>query len=85
MSGVPILRTICPGEVRMFDPVGTEEKRGFDTATSDAFDMFGSILKIKMITVQVNGNEMAWSVRITLRHRAERSNGLQHRNVRLGR
>ena len=23
-------RTICPGEVRMFDPVGTEEKHGFD-------------------------------------------------------
>ena len=44
----------------MFDPVGTEEKRGFDVATSDAFDMFQSILKINMITVQVNGNEMAW-------------------------
>lgn len=27
---------------------------------SDAFDMFQSILKIDMITVQVNGNEMAW-------------------------
>jgi hypothetical protein len=53
-------RTICPGEVRMFDPVGTEEKHGFDTATSEAFEMFQSILKIKMITVQVNGNEMAW-------------------------
>jgi hypothetical protein len=53
-------RTIAPAEVRMFDPVGTEEKRGFDTATGDAFDMFQSILKIKMITVQVNGNEMAW-------------------------
>lgn len=37
-----------------------EEKRGFETATSDAFDMFGSILKIKMVTVQVNGDEMAW-------------------------
>jgi len=44
----------------MFDPVGTEEKHGFAAATSDAFDMFQSILKIKMITVQVNGNEMAW-------------------------
>ena len=53
-------RTIAPAEVRMFDPVGTEEKHGFDTATGDAFDMFQSILKIKMITVQVNGNEMAW-------------------------
>ena len=53
-------RTIAPAGVRMFDPVGTEEKHGFDAATSDAFDMFQSILKIKMITVQVNGNEMAW-------------------------
>jgi hypothetical protein len=39
-------RTIAPAEVRMFDPVGTEEKQGFDTATGDAFDMFQSILKI---------------------------------------
>jgi catalase len=38
----------------------TEEKRGFETATSDAFDMFQSILKIKMLTVRVNGDEMAW-------------------------
>ena len=53
-------RTIVPGDVRMFDPVGTEEKLGFDAATSDAFDMFQSILKIKMLTVQVDGNEMAW-------------------------
>jgi hypothetical protein len=53
-------RTIAPGRVRMFDPVGTEEKLGFDTATADAFDMFQSILKVTMITVQVNGNEMAW-------------------------
>jgi hypothetical protein len=53
-------RTIVPAQVRMFDPVGTEEKLGFDAATGDAFDMFQSILKIKMITVQVNGNEMAW-------------------------
>ena len=45
-------RTICPGEVTMFDPVGTEEKRGFETATSEAFDMFQSILKIKMLTVR---------------------------------
>jgi hypothetical protein len=52
-------RTIAPAEVRMFDPVGTEEKLGFDAATGDAFDVFQSILKIKMITVQVNGDEMA--------------------------
>jgi len=46
--------------VRMFDPVGTEEKHGFDTATSEAFDTFQSILKIRMLTVQVNGIDMAW-------------------------
>ena len=53
-------RTIVPAGVRMYDPVGTEEKLGFDAATGDAYDMFQTILKIKMITVQVNGNEMAW-------------------------
>ena len=58
--GVASWRTICPGAVRMFDPVGTEEKHGFDAATSEAFDTFQSILKIRMLTVQVNGNEMAW-------------------------
>ena len=50
----------APLGVGMFDPVGTEEKFDFDAATGDAFDTFQSILKIKMITVQVNGNEMAW-------------------------
>jgi len=51
----------------VYDPVGTEEKRGFDAAAGDAYDMFQAILKIKMITVQVNGNEMAWGVRELLR------------------
>src|SRR5262249_14401299 len=59
-EGLASWRTICPGEVRMFDPAGTKEKHGLAAATSDAFDMFQSILKINMITVQVNGNEMAW-------------------------
>ena len=68
----------------MFDPVGTEEKHGFAAATSDAFDTFQSILKINMITVQVNGNEMAWVCEKPFRHRAQRSNGLQHRDFRVG-
>lgn len=53
-------RTIAPAGVRMFDPVGTVEKTGFDTATTHAWDMFQSMLRITMITVQVNGDEMAW-------------------------
>ena len=59
-SGLPPGARSALADVSMFDPVGTEEKHGFAAATSDAFDMFQSILKIKMITVQVNGNEMAW-------------------------
>ncbi|WAC56940.1 hypothetical protein [Gordonia sp. SL306] len=53
-------RTIMPAQVRMFDPVGTEEKHGFEVATVEAWDMFQHILRITMLTVQVNGNEMAW-------------------------
>jgi hypothetical protein len=40
-------RTIAPSGVRMFDPVGAEEKLGFDAATGDAFDTLQSILEIK--------------------------------------
>ena len=46
----------------MFDPVGTKEKHGFDHATSEAYDMFQSVLKMHMLTVKVNGNEMAWVI-----------------------
>lgn len=53
-------RTIISGDVRLFDPVGTEEKQGFDAATGDAYDLFQAILRIEIVTVQVNGNEMAW-------------------------
>src|ERR1700704_3122417 len=55
-------RTIAEGNVRMFDPVGTKEKHGFDHATSEAYDMFQSVLKMYMLTVKVNGNEMAWVI-----------------------
>ena len=53
-------RSIVPAGVRMFDPVGTEEKTGFDTATTHAWDLFQNLLRITMLTVQVNGDEMAW-------------------------
>jgi hypothetical protein len=48
--------------VIMFDPVGTEEKQGFDHFTNYAYDLFQSILKMHMLTVKVNGNEMAWVI-----------------------
>jgi hypothetical protein len=53
-------RTIVPGKVTMFDPVGTKEKHGFDHATSEAYDMFRPFLEMSMLTVHVNGDEMAW-------------------------
>ena len=53
-------RTIIPAGVRLFDPVGTEEKTGFAAATTDGWDLFQHLLRITMLTVQVNGDEMAW-------------------------
>jgi len=55
-------RTIIPGSVRMLDPVGTKEKHGFEHATTEAYAMFQSHLKMHMVTVHVNGDEMAWVI-----------------------
>jgi hypothetical protein len=55
-------RTLVPGEVRMFDPVGTREKVGFEHATSEAYDKFREHLTMHMIAVHVNGDEMAWVI-----------------------
>jgi hypothetical protein len=52
-------RSITPGEVRFFDPVGTEEKIGFDTAFTENWGRFQSLLKLRVLNVQLNGNEMA--------------------------
>jgi hypothetical protein len=55
-------RTIATGDVTMFDPVGTKAKHGFEYATSHAFDMFQPCTKMDMLTVKVNGSEMAWVI-----------------------
>jgi hypothetical protein len=55
-------RTIVPGAVRMLDPVGTKEKHGFEHATTEAYDMFQPHLKMHMVAVHVNGDEMAWVI-----------------------
>jgi hypothetical protein len=39
-------RAIGSGSVTMLDPVGTKEKRGFEHATTEAYDMFQPHLKI---------------------------------------
>lgn len=55
-------KSIAPAAVRLFDPVGTEEKTGFEVAFTENWDRFQSILKLRVVTVQVNGNEMAWTI-----------------------
>jgi hypothetical protein len=42
--------------------VGTKEKHGFEHATTEAYDMFQPHLKMNMVTVHVNGDEMAWVI-----------------------
>jgi hypothetical protein len=46
----------------MLDPVGTKEKHGFEHATTEAYDMFQPHLKMNMVAVHVNGDEMAWVI-----------------------
>jgi hypothetical protein len=55
-------RTIMKGSVRLFDPVGTKEKLGFDACFAETFDMFQPLLKMYMLTVHVNGDELAWVI-----------------------
>ena len=55
-------RTICKGELYMHDPVGTELKSGFKTCQSDTYDTFQPLIDMEMLTVKVNGNEMAWVI-----------------------
>ena len=57
-------RTIAKGALTMYDPAGTEMKSGPDTADymGHTFDLFQKHLRMKMFTVHVNGNEMAWVI-----------------------
>ena len=57
-------RTIAKGALTMYDPVGTELKSGPDAADymGHTFDLFQKHLNMQMLTVKVNGNEMAWVI-----------------------
>jgi hypothetical protein len=57
-------RTIAKGGLTMYDPVGTELKSGPDAADymGHTFDLFQKHLNMQMLTVKVNGNEMAWVI-----------------------
>ncbi|MGY4870375.1 hypothetical protein [Mycolicibacterium elephantis] len=52
-------RTICPGEVRMFGPSAPRRSTASRPPHRMPSTCSSRSMKIKMITVQVNGNEMA--------------------------
>jgi len=55
-------RRVAPGDVRMLDPVGTPEKRGFEACCVASFDLFQKRVKFRIAdgTLFVCGNEVAW-------------------------
>ncbi len=55
-------RSVAPGEIRMLDPVGTPEKRGFEHCCADSFDLFQKNVKFKIQdgSLFICGNEVAW-------------------------
>ena len=55
-------RRVAPGDVRMLDPVGTPEKRGFEECCVASFDLFQPKVRFRIAdgTLFVCGNEVAW-------------------------
>ena len=57
-----VLERVAPGELRMVDPVGTPEKRGFEECCAKPFDLFQPRVQFRIQpgTLFVCGNEVAW-------------------------
>ncbi len=55
-------RSVAPGDFRMFDPVGTPEKCGFEECASKPFDLFQPKVRFKIAegTLFICDNEVAW-------------------------
>lgn len=55
---------VAKGAIYMYDPVGTELKHSENAVEylAHAFDIFSKQLKMTMIIVKVNGNEIAWVI-----------------------
>ena len=55
-------KKVAPGDFRMFDPVGTPEKVGFEECASEAWDLFQPKVHFKIAdgSLFVCGNEVAW-------------------------
>lgn len=55
-------RALVTGEVRMLDPVGTPEKRGFEHCCVDSWEIFQKDVRFRIQpgTLFICGNEVAW-------------------------
>ena len=55
-------KSVAPGEIRMLDPVGTPEKRGFESCCAGPFDLFQPKARFRIHegSLFVCGNEVAW-------------------------
>ncbi len=55
-------RTVLSGDVRMLDPVGTPEKKGFQECCLDAWDLFQPRVRFRIPPGQlfICDNEVAW-------------------------
>jgi len=55
-------KSVAPGEIRMRDPVGTPEKRGFESCCAGPFDLFQPKVRFRIHpgSLFVCGSEVAW-------------------------
>jgi hypothetical protein len=55
-------KSVAPGEIRMLDPVGTPEKRGFEQCCAGPFALFQPKVRFRVQpgSLFVCGNEVAW-------------------------
>ena len=55
-------RKVAPGDVTMWDPVGTPPKHGFEHSCADSFDLFQPTVKFRVPkeTLFFCGNHVGW-------------------------
>jgi len=55
-------RSVAPGEFRMLDPVGTPEKRGFESCALEPWELFQSRVQYRIVdgSLLICANEVAW-------------------------
>jgi hypothetical protein len=68
-------RAVAPGEFRMLDPVGTPEKRGFESCALKAWDLFQPHVRFRVMpgSQHVCGNEVAWLLENSFVHEPSRA------------